>query len=171
VIAAFDLKSDSPVVITSDDDVLVRDAVRGSAAAPTYLQPHQTNGWELIDGGVWANNPILLALPDIFEHGGEAIVVSVGTGHAPPKPTRREDWAAQTARLIGQTTETEISAFLFARAANPDQYFRFQFALPEKVRMDDPSPSNLDGLTAIANRSITEWSSRLDQLVDHLRSR
>ena len=38
------------------------DAAMATAAAPTFLKPHMTeSAVELVDGGVWANNPIGIA--------------------------------------------------------------------------------------------------------------
>ena len=40
----------------------VVDVAMGTAAAPIYFAPHTTAaGVELIDGGIWANNPVLIA--------------------------------------------------------------------------------------------------------------
>lgn len=33
-----------------------------TAAAPTYFQPLKHGGYQLVDGGVWANNPVMLAV-------------------------------------------------------------------------------------------------------------
>jgi uncharacterized protein len=33
-----------------------------TAAAPTYYRPLEHNGYLLVDGGVWANNPVMLAV-------------------------------------------------------------------------------------------------------------
>jgi predicted acylesterase/phospholipase RssA len=33
-----------------------------TAAAPTYFRPLQHNGYTLVDGGVWTNNPVMLAV-------------------------------------------------------------------------------------------------------------
>ena len=33
-----------------------------TAAAPSYFRPLEHRGYTLVDGGVWANNPIMLAL-------------------------------------------------------------------------------------------------------------
>jgi uncharacterized protein len=54
------------------------DALLATAAAPTYLPPHQTSsGAVLIDGGVWANNPA-----------GMAAVEAVGVLGWKPSETR-----------------------------------------------------------------------------------
>lgn len=48
--------------LQSDYKQLALDAAMATAAAPTFLAPHLTNDEvELIDGGVWANNPIGVA--------------------------------------------------------------------------------------------------------------
>lgn len=33
-----------------------------TSAAPTYFQPLRHEGYQLVDGGVWANNPVMLAV-------------------------------------------------------------------------------------------------------------
>jgi len=49
--------------LRSDYKALVVDPARATAAAPTYFARHTTpEGIGLIDGGVWANNPIALAV-------------------------------------------------------------------------------------------------------------
>lgn len=35
-----------------------------TAAAPTFFQPLEDGGYTFVDGGVWANNPIMIALVD-----------------------------------------------------------------------------------------------------------
>ncbi|QND71389.1 CBASS cGAMP-activated phospholipase [Tardiphaga robiniae] len=37
-------------------------AALATAAAPTYFRPLEHNGYKLVDGGVWANNPVMLAV-------------------------------------------------------------------------------------------------------------
>lgn len=62
---------------------------RATSAAPTYLKgfEHQESGRIFIDGGVWANNPVMVALVDAltdYELSFEQIeIFSIGTGNAP----------------------------------------------------------------------------------------
>lgn len=44
--------------------VKVRDAVLASCSAPTYFDPHKVDEYLLSDGGLWANNPALVAVID-----------------------------------------------------------------------------------------------------------
>lgn len=62
---------------------------RATSAAPTYLKglEHEESGKIFIDGGVWANNPIMVALVDsvtAYEIGFDQVeIFSIGTGNAP----------------------------------------------------------------------------------------
>ena len=55
-----------------------------TGAAPTYFQPLRDGGYTFVDGGVWANNPIMIALVDAltcFAVPRECIsILSIGCG-------------------------------------------------------------------------------------------
>jgi patatin-like phospholipase/acyl hydrolase len=61
---------------------------RSTSAAPTYLKghEHEESGRIFIDGGVWANNPVMVALIDAltaYELSPDQIeIFSIGTGNA-----------------------------------------------------------------------------------------
>ena len=58
-----------------------------TSAAPTFFRPFPNGGYQLVDGGVWANNPIMLAVIEAltcFTVRPEQIeVLSIGTGEDP----------------------------------------------------------------------------------------
>lgn len=58
-----------------------------TAAAPTFFQPLQDSGYTFVDGGVWANNPVMIALVDAlscFDVPRERIrILSLGCGNDP----------------------------------------------------------------------------------------
>jgi patatin-like phospholipase/acyl hydrolase len=62
---------------------------RATSAAPTYLKglEHEESGRIFIDGGVWANNPVMVALVDAvtaYDIGFDQVeIFSIGTGNAP----------------------------------------------------------------------------------------
>ena len=62
---------------------------RSTSAAPTYLKghEHEESGRIFIDGGVWANNPVMVALVDAltaYDLTPDQIeIFSIGTGNAP----------------------------------------------------------------------------------------
>lgn len=46
----------------------VVNVARATAAAPTYFSPYQCDaGVQLVDGGVWANNPVMLAVTEAVD--------------------------------------------------------------------------------------------------------
>ncbi|CAN6338543.1 unnamed protein product [Urochloa humidicola] len=75
IIPTFDVKLQQPVIFSKYDatlkDALLSDVCIGTSAAPTYLPAHQfwTQGcqYNLIDGGVAANNPTMVAMTMITE--------------------------------------------------------------------------------------------------------
>ena len=58
-----------------------------TAAAPTFFQPFRSGGYTFVDGGVWANNPVMIALVDAlscFAVPRERVrILSLGCGDKP----------------------------------------------------------------------------------------
>ncbi|KAK4393329.1 Patatin-like protein 3 [Sesamum angolense] len=113
VIPTFDLKHLQPIIFTTKEgkadvskNALMSDICLGTSAAPTFLPPHffetkdakgRRRTFDLIDGGVAANNPTLMAIAQIsreilrgnFElmdmkpmDSNRMLVLSLGTGTA-----------------------------------------------------------------------------------------
>ena len=84
------------------------DAAMATAAAPTFLKPHMTElAVELVDGGVWANNPIGVAAIEAIGMlgwpGDRLKILSIGTINEPGKLPRlrgKLPMAASVARLF-----------------------------------------------------------------------
>ncbi|XP_059457059.1 patatin-like protein 2 [Corylus avellana] len=112
IIPAFDIKLLQPVIFSTNDAKLndlknarLADVCIGTSAAPTFLPAHyfetknaegKTRCFDLIDGGVAANNPTMIAISQILketllqnsglndvkeaEYGEGRLVLSLGTG-------------------------------------------------------------------------------------------
>lgn len=69
-------------------------AALATAAAPTYFRPYMKGGYVHVDGGVWANNPAMLALVEAltsFDVRREDIrLFSLGCGDEPFIVTKRQ---------------------------------------------------------------------------------
>jgi patatin-like phospholipase/acyl hydrolase len=84
------------------------DAAMATAAAPTFLKPHITeSSVELVDGGVWANNPIGVAAIEAIGMLGwtrdRLKILSIGTINEPgrlPRLRGKLPMAASVARLF-----------------------------------------------------------------------
>lgn len=67
-----------------DRDVKVVDAVLASCSAPSYFMPARVGPYQLSDGGLWANNPSLVAVTEALTRLGaeraQIRLLSIGTG-------------------------------------------------------------------------------------------
>jgi len=171
--------------------IRVRDAIMGSAAAPTFFPPHRIEApdrsaaWTAIDGGVFLNDPAMAAATEAMRlFPGEALrVVSLGTGRQtrnyPFEKSRRwgfSEWVSPTGRfrtpLISAIQDGQ------ARAVNRqleyiigDNYTRFDYRL-EKGRgsdkLDDASKKNMRRLTRGALEMVEDMRPQLRQLARDL---
>ena len=82
-------KTDHHADFKHDHATPIWKVARSTAAAPTYLQglEHQESGRIFVDGGVWANNPVMVALVDVLSaydiSPDQVRILSVGTGNPP----------------------------------------------------------------------------------------
>jgi patatin-like phospholipase/acyl hydrolase len=80
----FVLKSGYLPTFVRDRDVKVADAVLASAAAPLFFDPVRVKEYLLADGGVWGNNPSLIAYTEaagkLQQDPADIRLLSVGTG-------------------------------------------------------------------------------------------
>ena len=63
------------------------DVALATSAAPTYFQPMESEGYRLLDGGLWANNPIMVGVVEALTALGASRrrirVLSLGCGSEP----------------------------------------------------------------------------------------
>jgi len=108
------------------------DVCMSTSAAPTYFKPHKLEGSPMLDGGLVANNPDLVALTEISRRWPHALnrveVLSIGTAGAqklriPAKADRSEmGWARS---LVGFMIDVqEASAVAQASRLLGDRYVR-----------------------------------------------
>lgn len=157
-----------------------------TSAAPTFFRPLQDGGYTFIDGGVWANNPIMIALVDVlscFSVPRERVrILSLGCGDDPyvvdrPKirrggmlAWRRIIYAAmrlQSLNALGQAGLL-IGADRIIRASAPtsedeiqiDDWSRAAAELP------DAAESTLDELgECVSERFLSEPTSRYEPII------
>jgi patatin-like phospholipase/acyl hydrolase len=94
-----------------------------TSAAPTIYRPLESGGYRLIDGGIWANNPTMLAVIEAmitYDVPREWIkVLSIGCGDEPYHVTRRMTWgglwhwrkiigAAMRAQSLAATSQARL---------------------------------------------------------------
>ena len=89
-----------------------------TSAAPSYYRPLRADGYTFVDGGVWANNPVMIALVEAlasFDVSREQIrILSLGCGEglysgSCPRPWCRsgypeQRWPLDQAATVGRVT-------------------------------------------------------------------
>lgn len=96
VVTSYDMSGRAPYFFkrwrareSPDRDALFVDAALATSAAPTYFPSHPYDGRALVDGGVFAMNPVIAGITEALKRSGDQpanlssddlLVVSVGTG-------------------------------------------------------------------------------------------
>lgn len=141
------------------------DVALATTAAPTFFPAAAVDGQRLIDGGVWANNPSVVAI-------GEAVsmldvplasirVLNVGTVDQRTTHPRRLDvggWAtwARTATSVMLTAASRGAQGTAMHLVGAHQYARFDVSVPGSVfALDRASPEALAGLAAGHSRILS----------------
>ncbi len=157
-----------------------------TAAAPTFFQPLQDDGYIFVDGGVWANNPIMIALVDAlscFSVPRERVrILSLGCGDDPyvvnhPKILHGGMWAwrdiinaamrLQSLNALGQA-ELLIGADSIIRASAPTSEGTIQMDDWTRAVSELPgaAESMLDELgESVSKVFLSEPASRYEPIV------
>jgi patatin-like phospholipase/acyl hydrolase len=128
------------------------DVAMATAAAPTYLPGMPLDGARLVDGGIWANNPVMVALTEAvgpLDMPLDAIrVFSVGTTTDLPRRSRRLDrggllpWARDAVEVL-MRAQSESATKQVRHFLSNDRVLRLNPTVPtgalalDKVDADD----------------------------------
>ena len=150
-----------------DGDVLLGDAILASCAAPTYFDPKIVGPYLLADGGLWANNPSIIAITEAiskFKRGVEEVkVLSIGTGHTPKMYAERGSWGLLTGwggnKLVSYILGLQSQASTnMAKLILNDRYLRLD---PEIDTWELDDTKHLANLKALAERDFTYKSKAI----------
>jgi uncharacterized protein len=176
---AFFFRSSRARTDPTSDFTLV-DAARATAAAPTYFEPARvrdvsgTQAWALIDGGVFATNPAMVAYAELAAAGRAAeieLVVSLGTG-SHTRRLRLEDvrgwgqleWARPILDVVFDGVADTVD-FELGQLLSGGRYVRLQTRLDEASDdLDDASDANLEALRREGERLVEARSADLDRI-------
>jgi patatin-like phospholipase/acyl hydrolase len=164
-------------------DFALAHVARATAAAPSYFEPAEVTDragartYPLIDGGVYAVNPSMVAYADVVAAGRAErleLMLSLGTGAQTRAYTFDETrwwgqlaWARPALDMVfdgvADTIEFEAGTVM------GDRYVRLQTELDvASDDLDDASPSNLAALRTEAERLIAASADELDRVCDIL---
>jgi len=160
-------------------DFALAQVARAASAAPSYFEPAEVTDragartYPLIDGGVYAVNPSMVAYADMVAAGrGERLelMLSLGTGAHTRAYTFEEtrswgqlEWARPALDMVfdgvADTIEFEAGTVM------GDRYVRLQTELDlASDDLDDASPSNLAALRTEAERLIAASAHELERV-------
>jgi uncharacterized protein len=143
------------------------DVGMATTAAPTFFPAALVDGHRLIDGGVWANNPSVIAITEAISMLGVhlrgirvlniATMDPVGVGAHPERLDKGgwAQWATSTAELLvsassrgGQGTAEHL--------VGKGNYHRFDARVPGGIyALDKIKPERLAGIAASVSREIS----------------
>lgn len=159
-----------------DPEVFVSAAVLASCSAPTYFDPYKLKEYLLVDGGLWANNPSLVAAIDAKKRMRVDLdmikILSIGTGTVKQYYTqnigplkRLCGWGFMTRwgrdKLINTLLYLQASAAsnMLGLLLNTEQILSLNFETDAAMAMDDASL--LDDLISKADKEFTYKADKI----------
>lgn len=174
-----------------DPSVRISDAVLASCSAPTYFDPHLVGDkYQLVDGGLWANNPSLVALIDAKYRLGIPLekirILSIGTGKSkvfyPRKTNWFNDWFIRSwqgwgfatrwgrnklidliLNLQADTAHNMLCLLLGENPLEAKSVCRLNFESDQRLSMD--STRKLHDWTSIADKDFTHKADKIKEFL------
>lgn len=180
LITAYEMHGNTPFIFDSHDekyaDFLTKSVGRATSAAPTFLKPALTTvgkeRYGFLDGGIFANNPTLLAVQNAqkrFPKAKHFQVISLGTGEEAPdnlfdklENSGQIAWAgplisfmmSSNCKLVEESV-LSIKSTCESMGGKFD-YVRIQPALSkEQSTMDNSKTTNVDALLGVARKETS----------------
>ena len=166
----------------SNEDLLVRDVIRATTAAPTYFPIAKMNQKEknaYIDGGVFANNPALCAFIEATKFPCEPLqrdifILSIGTGAKNRKYVEKDakkwgrlGWIVPVIDIYGsaasQTVNHQLEMLYQKRGLN-ENYLRIEPNLNDyevDTDLDNISDENIRALQKIGEEISHQYDAQL----------
>ena len=146
--SVFVMKSPYLASFVRDADITLVDGICASCAAPTYFDPVRVKEYLLADGGLWANNPSLVAYTEavgkLHIPTADVRILSIGTGsgHQYYDVASAHGWGLATGwgrRLIDTIFNLQsVASSNMATLLLEDNYLRISFAETGALPLDDP---------------------------------
>lgn len=162
-----------------DGRISMIDTALATSAAPAFFEAAHVDGQRLIDGGIWANNPSVVAISEAVSMLDVSLksirVLNIGAIDQRTNHPERLDtggwlnWAKPGAGLVMTATSRGVQGTA-THLVGKDDFVRFDAFVPGKVfTLDRASPGALAGLAAGESRSLSPLFA--ERFSDHIASR
>ena len=201
VITSYDIEKRSPWFFRSLNarqlpgyDFSLMQVARATTAAPSNFSPLRIRTlnnkqderiYTLVDGGVFANNPAMVAYVDalsLYHDYDRIMMVSLGTGRSERKIPYSQaqrwglfGWALPAIDILksgaNESVDYQMRQVLNQTdsAMDASRYFRFQVRLrDDEDDMDNANPRNLDNLERIARGYLLHHEEEFDRMCNLL---
>ena len=198
LIPAHDISNNSLFFFTSADvknhknNFLLRDVARATSAAPTYFPPVKITSlpesgknpqdYVFIDGGVFANNPVLCAYveamklqPDLKPE--DFLIVSFGTGRTDDKISYDKiknygalEWLPKLISILFNDA-VDIPDYqlkqLYQSYSHPECYIQIDCKVdPKRNEIDNASKENIDYLIGLGNQMVQDNETQIELIAN-----
>jgi hypothetical protein len=144
-----------------------------TAAAPTYFRPHRDGGYTFVDGGVWANNPIMIsvteALTSFDVRRDQVRILSIGCGDDPYRVAGSKIFKGgmfhwKDIILAAMRLQSQSAIGQAGLIVGPEHLIRLDVpkTLP-KIALDDWA-SAINHLPSAAESAVAENGERIAQM-------
>ena len=173
--------------VETQSNPLLLDVALATSAAPTYFPSHAVDKFNVVDGGLWANNPALVAYQMVsrFVKGEEddhVFILSLGTGSPAKQPIPAKDsagwgivsWLPRLFDVLIEQMERNVEHNIDTLRKRANIHFmRLQPKLPSPSLepLDNADPANLQALEKVARdyfKALLDQGLR-EKLIDPLK--
>jgi patatin-like phospholipase/acyl hydrolase len=151
--------------LNRDWKIPMTDVALATSAAPTFLPAAQVDGHRLIDGGVWANNPSVVAIAEAASMLDVDLsfirLLNIGTTSPLADHPRRLDgagvgpWARRAPELL-MAASSRGTQGVAEHLLSSERYHRFDAMVPRgRFTLDGADPNDLAGLSAKVSRDLS----------------
>lgn len=171
----FVIKSNYDPDFVRDKDIRMTDAILASCSAPTFFNPHFIEKYLLADGGLWANNPSLLALTEAM---GKRIkipkenikILSIGTGKGREyyniedlnKKWGLIKWGPRLVNVIMNLQSVNVDNVV-KLLLGEEKYFRINYEAGKGIALDDLS--SVENLIAKADEKFNYHFNKIKKFL------